>query len=82
MESYSSLAVAALESYQREQNLRREIEVLRLNPAITEAELAEVLQGDDFAELQAQARELRGDNSPRKGKRRVVTQVVPLDLFS
>jgi HAMP domain-containing protein len=61
MESFSSLAVAALEAYIREQVLRQEIQQLRIE--IDEAKLqktvSETVDSDFFQNLQAQAREIR-----------------------
>jgi CHASE3 domain sensor protein len=61
MESFSSLAVAALEAYIREQALRQEIQQLRIE--IDEAKLqktvSETVDSDFFQDLQARAADIR-----------------------
>lgn len=61
MESFSSLAVAALEAYVREQALRQEIQQLRIE--IDEAKLqktiSETVDSDFFQDLQARAADIR-----------------------
>lgn len=61
MESFSSLAVAALEAYIREQALRQEIQQLRIE--IDEAKLqktvSETVDSDFFQDLQAKAADIR-----------------------
>lgn len=61
MESFSSLAVAALEAYIREQALHRQIEELRIeiDMAKKERQVAEITESDYFQELRQKARELR-----------------------
>jgi CHASE3 domain sensor protein len=61
MESFSSLAVAALEAYIREQALRREIQELRIeiDHAKKEERVAEITESDYFRKLRQRARELR-----------------------
>jgi CHASE3 domain sensor protein len=61
MESFSSLAVAALEAYGREQILREEIQQLRIeiDVAKREKQVSEIVSSDFFADLQAKAREMR-----------------------
>lgn len=61
MESFSSLAVAALEAYGREQTLREEIQQLRIeiDVAKREKQVSEITSTDFFADLQAKAREMR-----------------------
>jgi hypothetical protein len=61
MESFSSLAVAALEAYGREQTLREEIQQLRIeiDVAKREKQVSEIVSSDFFADLQAKAREMR-----------------------
>lgn len=61
MESYSSLAVAALEAYQREQILRQEIKQLRIQIDEVKREQAvkAIVETESFAELQAKAEGLR-----------------------
>ena len=76
MESFSSLAVAALEAYIREQSLRQEIRELRIE--IDEAKkskaVAEITESDYFQELQKRARRLRGRSKPGQEKRSAPTQ--------
>jgi HAMP domain-containing protein/CHASE3 domain sensor protein len=63
MESFSSLAVAALEAYIREQALRKEIQQLRLRIEIDEAkrqqQVSEIVDSESFKDLQSKAQELR-----------------------
>lgn len=61
MESFSSLAVAALEAYIREQALRHQIQELRIeiDQAKKERQVAEITDSDYFQELRQKARELR-----------------------
>ncbi len=61
MESFSSLAVAALEAYIREQALRRQIQELRIeiDQAKKERQVAEITESDYFQGLRQKARELR-----------------------
>jgi CHASE3 domain sensor protein len=61
MESFSSLAVAALEAYIREQALHRQIQELRIeiDQAKKERQVAEITESDYFQELRQKARELR-----------------------
>ncbi|MFN2285086.1 MAG: HAMP domain-containing protein [Anaerolineae bacterium] len=61
MESFSSLAVAALEAYIREQALHRQIQELRIeiDMAKKERQVAEITESDYFQELRDKARELR-----------------------
>lgn len=61
MESFSSLASAALESYIREQSLRREIHQLRIeiDEAKRQQQVKEIVETDFFAGLQAKAKEIR-----------------------
>ncbi|MCJ7823621.1 MAG: hypothetical protein MUP44_01845, partial [Anaerolineales bacterium] len=61
MESFSSLAVAALEAYIREQALHRQIQELRIeiDQAKKERQVAEITESDYFQELREKARELR-----------------------
>lgn len=61
MESFSSLAVAALEAYIREQALHRQIQELRIeiDMAKKERQVAEITESDYFYELREKARELR-----------------------
>jgi CHASE3 domain sensor protein/GAF domain-containing protein len=66
MESFSSLAVAALEAYIREQSLRQEIQQLRIeiDEAKRQQQVSEIVDTDFFSELQAKAREMRRRNRP------------------
>jgi CHASE3 domain sensor protein/GAF domain-containing protein len=61
MESFSMLAVAALEAYVREQQLRQEIKQLRveIDHAKREREVRQIVDDDSFKTIQARARELR-----------------------
>jgi GAF domain-containing protein len=61
MESFSSLAVAALEAYIREQALRQEIQQLRIeiDAVKREQQVEEIIETDFFRDLQAKAREMR-----------------------
>lgn len=61
MESFSSLAVAALEAYIREQALRNQIQELRIeiDQAKKERQVAEITESDYFQGLRQKARELR-----------------------
>lgn len=61
MVSFSSLAVAALEAYQREQALRQEIKQLRIeiDEAKLEQQVSETVETDFFQDLQAKARDIR-----------------------
>lgn len=62
MESYSSLAVAALEAYIREQSLRQEIQQLRIeiDEVKRQQQVSEIVDTDFFQDLQARARAMRG----------------------
>ncbi|GAK55075.1 two-component sensor histidine kinase [Candidatus Vecturithrix granuli] len=61
MESFSSLAVAALEAYIREQSLKQEIKQLRIeiDEAKREKQVKEITETETFQSLQAKAAELR-----------------------
>lgn len=61
MESFSSLAVAALEAYRREQSLRQEIKQLRIQIDETKRQQAvkAIVESDSFADLQAKAQSMR-----------------------
>ena len=61
MESYSSLAVAALEAYIREQALRQEIQELRIeiDEVRRQKQVSEIVDTGLFQDLQARARSLR-----------------------
>ncbi len=64
MESFSSLAVAALEAYVREQRLRQEIQQLRIeiDEAKREAHVSAIVDSDYFQGLQTRVRNLRKRN--------------------
>jgi CHASE3 domain sensor protein/GAF domain-containing protein len=66
MESFSSLAVAALEAYVREQKLKQEIQKLRIeiDEAKRQKQVEEITETDFFQDLKAKAAELR-----RRGRR-------------
>lgn len=66
MESYSSLAVAALEAYIREQSLKQQIQQLRIevDEAKRQKQVSEIVDTDFFQDLQAKAREIRSRRSP------------------
>lgn len=61
MESFSSLAVAALEAYKREQALRQEIQQLRIeiDEAKLQQQVQETVETDFFQDLQAKAQDIR-----------------------
>jgi CHASE3 domain sensor protein len=65
MESYSSLAVAALEAYIREQSLRREIKQLRIeiDQVKRQQQVKEIVETDFFQDLQSKVRDMRKRNS-------------------
>ena len=61
MESFSSLAAAALEAYIREQALRQEIKQLRIeiDEAKLQQQVSETVETDFFQELQKKASAIR-----------------------
>jgi len=63
MESFSSLAAAALEGYIKEQGLRKEIQKLRIeiDAVKREKHVAEITETDYFKDLQKRAKTLRGN---------------------
>jgi len=67
MESFSSLAAAALEAYIREQSLRQEIRQLRIeiDEVKRHQEVQEIVETDFFQDLQKKAQSIR-----RRGRRR------------
>jgi HAMP domain-containing protein/CHASE3 domain sensor protein len=74
MESFSSLAVAALEAYIREQGLRQQIQQLRLeiDEAKRQQQVQEIVESDFFRELQSKAQAMRSRHaqpSPDPGGR-------------
>ena len=66
MESFSSLAVAALEAYIREQRLKQEIQQLRIeiDEVKRQQQVAEITETDFFQDLKNKAEEIR-----RRGRR-------------
>ena len=80
MESFSSLAAAALEAYIREQSLRQEIQKLRIeiDEARRQQQVSEIVDTDLFQDLQSRAHDLR----ERKRQRRLAggnPQDIPTD---
>ena len=65
MESFSSLAVAALEAYVREQSLRRQIQQLRIeiDEVKRQKQVSEIVDTDFFQDLRAKARSMRQRHS-------------------
>jgi len=65
MESFSSLAVAALEAYIREQGLRQQIQQLRIeiDEVKRQKQVSEIVDTDFFQGLRAKARAMRGRKS-------------------
>jgi CHASE3 domain sensor protein len=61
MESFSSLAVAALEAYIREQSLHRQIQKLQIeiDEAKRQKQVDEIVESDFFQDLQTRARSMR-----------------------
>jgi hypothetical protein len=61
MESFSSLAVAALEAYIREQSLKQQIQQLRIeiDEAKRQKQVSEIVDSDFFQDLQEKARSIR-----------------------
>lgn len=70
MESFSLLAVAALEAYIREQNLRQEIQQLRIeiDEAKRQKQVREIVETETFQSLQAKAAEMRRRRDKRSLK--------------
>ncbi len=68
IELLSSLAAAALEAYQREQRLRRQIEELRIeiDEVKKSRQVAEITETDYFQQLQEKARNLRAELLPNR----------------
>lgn len=67
MESFSSLAVAALEAYIREQGLRKEIQQLRIeiDESKRQQQVSDIVETDFFQELQNKARSIKRRSSKR-----------------
>lgn len=61
MESFSSLAVAALEAYIREQSLKQQIQQLRIeiDEVKRQKQVSEIVDSDFFQDLQEKARSIR-----------------------
>jgi len=61
MESFSSLAVAAVEAYMREEGLRQEIQKLRIeiDEVKRQEQVSEIVDSDFFQDLRARAGNLR-----------------------
>jgi CHASE3 domain sensor protein/HAMP domain-containing protein len=66
MESFSLLAVAALEAYIREQSLRQEIQQLRIeiDQVKRQEQVSEIVETDFFQDLRAKARRMRRRAKP------------------
>lgn len=71
MESFSSLAVAALEAYIREQSLRQEIQQLRIeiDEVKRQKHVREITETESFQDLQAKAAEMRRRRSKHLQKK-------------
>jgi CHASE3 domain sensor protein len=69
MESYSSLAAAALEAYSREQSLKQQIQQLRIeiDEVKRQKQVSEIVDSDFFQDLQAKARLIRSRRSSTTG---------------
>ncbi|MBN1993221.1 MAG: HAMP domain-containing protein [Anaerolineae bacterium] len=76
MESFSSLAVAALEAYSREQRLRQEIRQLRIeiDEARRQRDVDKIVESDSFQTLKDRARALRRRRSKRDQSDTLPTQ--------
>jgi CHASE3 domain sensor protein len=70
MESFSSLAVAALEAYVREQSLKQEIQQLRIeiDEVKRQREVSEIVEADEFKTLKARAQDLRRRRQAKQEK--------------
>jgi GAF domain-containing protein len=68
MESFSLLATAALEAYIREQSLRQEIQLLRveIDEVKLQQQVKETVETDFFQSLQAKALDIRQRRQKRK----------------
>jgi hypothetical protein len=71
MESFSSLAAAALDAYIRESSLRQEIQQLRIeiDEAKRKQQVSEIVDTDFFQDLQSKALSIRSRRSKQKEKR-------------
>ena len=83
MESYSSLAVAALEAYIREQSLRQEIQQLRIeiDEANRQQQVSEIVDSDFFQDLQVRARSIARTQAPVSVARLARRLLVLVDEF-
>jgi nitrate/nitrite-specific signal transduction histidine kinase len=81
MESFSSLAAAALEAYIREQSLKQEIQQLRIeiDEAKRQQQVSEIVDTDFFSDLQARAKEIRqrGGGSSRRQRESLAKEPDP-----
>ncbi len=70
MESFSSLAVAALEAFAREQKLKQEIQQLRIeiDQAKRQKQVSEIVESDFFKDLTLRAKEMRSRQSGSKSE--------------
>jgi CHASE3 domain sensor protein len=70
MESFSSLAVAALEAYIREQRLKQEIQQLRIeiDEVKRQREVSQIVEADEFKTLKARAEDLRRRRQAKQDK--------------
>jgi CHASE3 domain sensor protein len=70
MESFSSLAVAALEAYVREQRLKQEIQQLRIeiDEVKRQREVSKIIEADEFKTLKARAKDLRRRRQAKQDK--------------
>src|SRR5690606_5361773 len=68
MESFSSLAAAALDAYIRESSLRQQIQQLRIeiDEAKRKQQVSEIVDTDFFQDLQAKAHTIRSRRAKRK----------------
>lgn len=71
MESFSSLAAAALDAYIRESSLRQEIQQLRIeiDEAKRKQQVSEIVDTDFFQDLQSKALSIRSRRSKQQEKR-------------
>jgi hypothetical protein len=70
MESFSSLAVAALEAYIRESSLRQEIQELRIeiDEVKRKKQVSEIVDTEMFQDLQSKARHMRDRRRQQSGE--------------
>ena len=76
MESFSSLAVAALEAYIREQSLKQEIKQLRIeiDEAKRDKQVKEITETETFQSLQAKAAELRRRRQTKRRQSEIISE--------